>query len=115
MYYQKELILVYKQRSEKTLSPIDKIFWMRIGLGVLAGIIAGALGYLSDNPHAFRAIGIGFMMYFASYIVTRLYIAHELLPSDYRKMITTGMAGYVFMFLFSWILYNTFVFAKQIG
>jgi len=88
---------------------------MRIGFGVLAGILAGALGYLSFNPMAFRGIGIGFMIYFVSYIVTRFSFGKHLPPTDYRKMVTTGMAGYVFMFMFTWILYNTFSLGQQTG
>ena len=97
------------------LGPIDKIFWMRVGFGVLAGILAGALGYLSYNPQAFRGIGIGFMIYFVSYILARFLFGKRLPPTDYRKMVTTGMAGYVFMFLFVWILYNTFSLGQQTG
>jgi hypothetical protein len=88
---------------------------MRLGFGVLAGIIAGALGFLSYNPQAFRGIGVGFMVYFVSYILARFAIGRNLPPTDYRKMVTTGMGGYVFMFLFVWILYNTFVFTQQTG
>ena len=88
---------------------------MRIGFGVLAGILAGALGYLSYNPAAFRGVGVGFMIYFVSYVVTRFSFGKVLPPTDYKKMITTGMAGYVFMFLFVWILYNTFSLGQQTG
>lgn len=88
---------------------------MRIGFGVLAGIVAGALGYLSYNPQAFRGIGIGFIIYFASYIVAKFSFGKQLPPTDYRKMVTTGMGGYVFMFLFMWILYNTFALTEQTG
>ncbi len=88
---------------------------MRIGFGILAGILAGALGYLSYNPMAFRGVGIGFMIYFLSYIVAKFSFGKSLPPSDYRKMVTTGVGGYVFMFLFMWILYNTFVRIQQTG
>jgi len=88
---------------------------MRIGFGVLAGILAGTLGYLSYNPMAFRGIGIGFMIYFVSYVVVRYSFGKNLPPTDYRKMLTTGMAGYVFMFMFTWILYNTFSLGQQTG
>lgn len=96
------------------MSPIDKIFWMRIGLAVIAGIIAGALGYLSFNPQAF-GIGVGFIVYFASYFIARFSFAKHLPPTDYRKMVTTGMLGYVFMFMVVWILYNTFVVSEQLS
>ena len=97
------------------MGPIDKIFWMRIGFGVVAGIVAGALGYLSINPMAFRGVGIGFMIYFVSYVVARFQFQKILPPTDYKKMITTGMAGYVFIFMFVWILYNTFSLGQQTG
>lgn len=97
------------------LGPIDKIFWMRIGFGILAGILAGVLGYLSYNPMAFRGVGIGFLIYFVSYIVARFVFGKNLPPTDYRKMVTTGMGGYVFMFLFVWIMYNTLSLGQQTG
>jgi len=86
---------------------------MRIGFGVVAGLLAGALGYLSSNPMAFRGIGIGFMVYFVSYVVARYSFGKTLPPSDYRKMVTTGLGGYASMFLFIWILYNTFSLGHQ--
>lgn len=88
---------------------------MRIGFGVLAGIVAGALGYLSFNPQAYRGIGMGFMIYFVSYMVAKFYVGKNLPPTDYRKMLTTGMVGYVFMFMFVWILYNTFALTERTG
>lgn len=97
------------------MGPIDKIFWMRIGFAVVAGVLAGALGYLSFNPMAFRGIGVGFLIYFVSYIVARFMYGRILPPTDYRKMITTGIGGYVFLFLFVWIMYNTFTFGQQTG
>jgi len=88
---------------------------MRIGFGILAGVLAGALGYLSYNPMAFRGVGIGFMIYFLSYIVAKFSFGRSLPPTDYRKMVTTGLGGYVFIFLFMWILYNTFLLIQQTG
>ncbi len=95
------------------MGPIDKIFWIRVGFAVLAGVLAGALGYVSLNPMAFRGIGIGFLIYFISYIAVRVAFTKQLPPSDYKKLITTGMLAYVFMFLFVWVLYNTFTYGQQ--
>lgn len=102
-------------QSEVSLEPVDKIFWMRIGFGVIAGIIAGALGYLSFNPVAFRGIGIGFLIYLISYIVARSAYKSVLPPTEFKKFVMTGMAGYVFMFMFVWIIYNTFMYGQQTG
>ncbi|MEM4400006.1 MAG: hypothetical protein QW776_02525 [Candidatus Nitrosocaldus sp.] len=94
------------------MSPIDKIFWLRIGFAVLAGIVAGAMGFLSTNPQAFRGIGIGFLLYFITYLIARFSFGKRIPPSESRKLVTTGMGGYVFMFLLVWILYNTFVYQQ---
>ncbi|MFQ5920590.1 MAG: hypothetical protein ACE5JV_01070 [Nitrososphaerales archaeon] len=93
---------------------IPAVAYPTVGLAVIL-LVAGALGYLSFNPMSFRGIGVGFIIYFVSYIVVRFSIGRDLPPTDYRKMITTGMPGYVFMFMFIWILYNTFTFAEQTG
>ncbi len=94
------------------MSITDKIFWLRIGFAVLAGIISGALGFLSNNPQAFRGIGIGFLLYFITYIIARVAFGKRLPISEHRKLVTTGMGAYVFMFLTVWILYNTYVYQE---
>lgn len=88
---------------------------MRIGFGMLAGMIAGMLGYVSANPMAYRGVGVAFMLYFASYIVAKFSFGKNLPPTDYRKMVTTGLGGFAFMFLFIWILYNTFSLGQHTG
>ncbi|GIU70867.1 MAG: hypothetical protein KatS3mg003_0346 [Candidatus Nitrosocaldaceae archaeon] len=86
---------------------LDRVFWLRIGFAVIAGLVAGGLGFLSFNENAANGIGIGFLFYLISYIVARG-IYGKIIPStDKNKLITTGIGAYVFMFLFIWILYNT--------
>jgi len=97
------------------MSITDKIFWLRIGFAMLAGLISGALGYLSGNPQGFRGIGIGFLLYFISYIVARIAFGKRVPLSEHRKLVTTGMGAYVFMFLTVWILYNTYVYEQQLS
>lgn len=94
------------------MSITDKIFWLRIGFAVLAGIISGALGFLSNNPQAFRGIGIGFLLYFITYIIARVAFGKRMPINEHRKLVTTGMGAYVFMFLTVWILYNTYVYQE---
>jgi len=80
-----------------------------------AGIFV-TLNHVRNNSEAIRSgVGICFMTYVASYILARWFIGQHLPPTDYRKMVTTGLAGYVFMFLVVWILYNTSVMAGQTG
>ncbi len=97
------------------MSIVDKIFWLRIGFAVLAGIISGALGFLSGNPEAFRGIGIGFLLYFITYIIARGAFGKRIPLSEHKKLVTTGMGAYVFMFLTVWILYNTYVYQQNLS
>ena len=93
---------------------MDKVFWLRIGFAILAGLIAGGLGFLSINKDMNPAggVGIGFLLYIISYIVARSMYSKKVPKDDRRKLFTTGIGAYIFMFLFIWILYNTIVFVQ---
>lgn len=97
------------------LETLDRVFWLRIGFAVIAGLIAGGLGFLSFNEKAANGIGVAFLFYIISYVVARSRYGRSIPPSDKNKLITTGIGAYVFMFLFIWILYNTIAFVQGGG
>ena len=88
---------------------------MRIGFAVIAGLVAGGMGFLTFNENAANGIGIGFLFYIISYVVARSRYGKMIPPSDKNKLLTNGIGGYVFMFLFIWILYNTIAFMQARG
>ena len=90
---------------------LDKVFWMRVGLGILAGAISAILGSPMDVTQRMLAgFGIMIIMFIVSYGAAKSFRV-PLLPSDKRKLATTGYGSYFLMFIFSWILINTVIHA----
>ncbi len=93
---------------------LDKVFWIRIGLGILAGILAAEIG---DPMDVSGRIGFGFgimiVMFIISYGVARS-LRIPILPTDKKKLLTTGYGSYFLMFIFSWILTNTLMHAETV-
>ena len=90
---------------------LDKVFWLRVGLGILAGTIAATAG---DPLDVGQRIPLGFgvmiLMFVVSYVVAKGFRV-PLLPTDKRKLVTMGYGSYFLMFIFSWILVNTLIHA----
>lgn len=90
-----------------TKNPIGILFWMRVGLGVLAGIIATFLGGPIDSSYrSYMGFGIMIVLFIVSYVIAKA-MRIPLPASDKKKLITTGIGSYFFIFIFSWILVNT--------
>lgn len=99
----------------KMKNPLDKLFWIRVGLGVLAGIISALLGNSIDvESRPFMGFGIMIMLFIVSYGIAKA-MRIPLPPSDKKKLIMTGIGSYFFMFIFTWILVNTLMHPAAIG
>ncbi len=88
------------------MKPTDKVFWLRVVMGISTGLILGILtisvGFSGSNGVLFA-----FLMYIASYYIARATVSAELPPKDARKLITAGLGSFIMLFLFTWILINT--------
>lgn len=90
---------------------LDKVFWLRVGLGVLAGSIAAMVGSpLEVSQRMVLGFGVMIVLFIVSYGIAKSFRV-PLLPSDKRKLATTGYGSYFLMFIFSWILINTIIHA----
>lgn len=91
----------------KTKNPLDKLFWLRVALGLLAGTISAQIGNLIEmESRPFVGFGIMIFLFIVSYGIARA-MRIPLPPSDRKKLVMTGIGSYFFMFIFSWILVNT--------
>lgn len=87
--------------------PLNKLFWIRVGLGILAGIISAQVGNFMDmSSRPFVGFGIMIILFIVTYGIARA-MRIPLPPSDRKKLIMTGIGSYFFMFIFTWILVNT--------
>ncbi len=90
-------------------SGLNKVFWLRVGLGILSGSISAIIGSPMDvNSRIFMGFGTMIALFIVSYGIAKSFQV-PLLPSDKRKLVTTGYGSYFLMFIFSWILVNTII------
>ncbi len=98
----------------KIKNPFNKLFWLRVGMGILAGALSAELGYsMDETSRPFLGFGIMIILFIISYGIAKA-MRIPLPPSDKKKLIMTGIGSYFFMFLFSWILVNTLI-HQEIG
>ena len=86
----------------------NTLFWMRFGFAIIGGAIATFLFEEIDGNEERRWSSIIFMI--VLFIVT-CFIAKGMKinfpKADRKKLVTTGMGSYVFLYLFAWIMTYT--------
>ena len=87
-------------------SGLDKLFWLRVGLAVLAGTLSAIIGNSMQSHKGFLGLGIMIILFIVSIGIAKS-MKIPILPSDKKKLITTGYGSYILMFIFSWILVTT--------
>jgi hypothetical protein len=101
-------------KSEKD-KKLDRLFWLRVGIAVIAGTLATFL-FEDIQGEERRWASIVFMIII--FIVT-IFIAKSMkmqLPSsDRKKIVTQGIGSYIFLYLFVWILTYTIVHAGTVS
>jgi hypothetical protein len=88
---------------------LDRLFWIRIGLAAIGGTIATFL-FESIEGEERRWASIVFMIivFVVSAIIGKG-MKIGLPSSDRKKLVTTGIGTYVFVYLFMWILSYTLI------
>ena len=86
----------------------NKLFWLRFGFAIIGGAIATFLFEEIDGSEERRWSSIIFMI--VLFIIT-CFIAKGMKinfpKADRKKLVTTGMGSYVFLYLFAWIMTYT--------
>jgi hypothetical protein len=91
-------------------SGLDKLFWLRIGLAVLAGTLSALIGSSIQSHKGIMALGIMITLFIISVGIAKS-MRIPILPTEKKKLITTGYGSYILIFIFSWILVNTIIHA----
>lgn len=96
-----------KTEEEQIKNPLDKLFWIRVGFGVLAGVIAAQTGNSIDiSSRPFLGLAVMIVLFMITYGIAKV-MRIPLAPSEKKKLVMTGIGSYFFMFIFTWILANT--------
>jgi hypothetical protein len=85
----------------------DKVYWMRIGLGILFGVAAEYILGANSSEIVYYGLSLGILGYLVSYYLARLVWFRKLDRSNTSKVYTTGIGAYVGMYLFTWVLLFT--------
>jgi len=98
-----------EQEKSYTKRKLDKLFWIRVALAVMAGTAATFM-FDSIEGEERRWTSIIFMIVI---FIVSIGIAKgmnlKLPKSDRKKLVTTGIGSYIFIYLFMWILSYTMV------
>ena len=90
-------------KSEKD-KKLAKLFWMRIALGVIAGIATTFIFEgIEGEERRWASIAFMIIIFFGSIIVAKG-MKMQLPSSDRKKIVTQGIGSYVFLYLFTWIV-----------
>jgi len=94
------------EKSEKD-KKLNKLFWMRIALAIIAGTAATFIFEgIEGEDRRWASIGFMIVIFFASVIVAKG-MKMQLPSSDRKKIVTQAIGSYVFLYLFSWIVSYT--------
>lgn len=97
------------QEKSYTKRKLDKLFWLRIGLAVIAGIAATFLFDSIEGEERRWASIIFMIIIFIVSIIIAKGMNLQLPKSDRKKLVTTGIGSFIFIYLFMWILSYTIV------
>ena len=92
--------------ESKVKSGLDKLFWLRVGLAVLAGTLSALIGNPMQSHKGFLGLGIMIILFIVSIGIAKS-MKIPILPTEKKKLITTGYGSYILMFIFTWILVTT--------
>ena len=102
---------VVEDDEMRVRSGLNKVFWLRVALGIVSGTISAIVGNpLAITQRMVLGFGIMIVIFIVSYAIAKGFRV-PLLPSDKRKLVTTGYGSFFLMFIFSWILINTIIHA----
>jgi len=100
--------VISEEQKNITKKRTNMLFWMRFGFAIIGGAIATFLFEEIDGDEERRWTSIIFMI--VLFIIT-CFIAKGMKinfpKSDRKKLVTTGMGSFVFLYLFAWIMTYT--------
>ena len=102
------------EKSEKDRK-LNKLFWMRVALAVIAGTSATFIFEdIEGEERRWSSIGFMIIVFFGTIIVAKG-MKMQLPSSDRKKIVTQAIGSYVFLYLFSWIVTYTLINAGSIS
>ena len=82
-----------------------KLFWLRVGFSIIGGIAATFLfeGIEHDEEHRWTSIGFMIILFLVTCVIAKG-MKINFPRSDRKKIVTTGIGSFIFLYLFAWIM-----------
>ena len=82
-----------------------KLFWLRVGFSIIGGIAATFLfeGIEHDEEHRWTSIIFMIILFLVTCIIAKG-MKINFPRSDRKKIVTTGIGSFIFLYLFAWIM-----------
>ncbi len=88
---------------------INKLFWLRVALAIMGGIAATFIfDSIEGEDRRWASIAFMILIFIVSVGIGKG-MKIQLPRSDRKKLVTTAIGSYVFLYLFSWIVSYTLV------
>ncbi|MCW4044279.1 MAG: hypothetical protein NWE94_02030 [Candidatus Bathyarchaeota archaeon] len=90
------------------MKPLIVIYWLRMGLGIIAAAISTVLTLLRDEPSYtifMNGLSIALIIYLISYYMLKAKFRAQIEPQS--KIMTMGIGIYFFTWIVFWILMYT--------
>ena len=82
-----------------------KLFWLRVVFSIMGGVAATFLfeGIEHDEEHRWTSIGFMIILFLVTCVIAKgMKINYP--RSDRKKIVTTGIGSFIFLYLFAWIM-----------
>ena len=82
-----------------------KLFWLRVVFSIIGGIAATFLfeGIEHDEEHRWTSIGFMIILFLVTCVIAKG-MKINFPRSDRKKIVTTGIGSFIFLYLFAWIM-----------
>lgn len=85
------------------ISTLDKLYYVRVVLGVATGVAAEGI----FGTDYFNGVTLGLLSYLMTFYLAKLTFGKNLPKEQVSKLYTTGVGTFAMMYLFFWILLFT--------
>ena len=101
--------VISEEEKDRNKRQLDKLFWLRVGLAVIAGSAATFIFEpIEGEERRWASIGFMIIIFIVSIGIAKG-MGLRLPKSDRKKIVTQAIGSYVFLYLFMWILTYTIV------
>ncbi len=110
---------------------LGRLYWIRVGFAALGGFVSGVVGLVTPtvsstnlwndlkgnvaNPNAYYGAYIAIFIFLITYYMAKYSILKGINPKDKNRLITQGIGSFIMMFIFSWIVFNTYHFCMLLS